>query len=133
MPSYNQASIDRYRNFAQNFFIDFENHKKSYPFKDLFFDLNIDILEKKNALDNYILKYYSKLDENNPVDASIKKNMDEYLKAFYSNFLSNPTELLGSPFLKNSKIVDIYCPVETNRVCFRKFKKKGKRNLFSEY
>ena len=124
MPSYDQASIDLCGNFAQNFFNDFENYKKSYSPKVLFFDLNFDILQKKNALDNYILKYYSKLDENHPVDA--------YLRTFYSKFLSNPTELLGSPFLKSPKIIDTYCPIKTNRVCFRRFKEKSKRNIFSK-
>ena len=69
-------------------------------------------MKRRNALDNYILKYYLKLDDKNPVDASIKRNMERYLQTLYKRFVSKPSELLGSPFFKSPQIVNIYCPAE---------------------
>lgn len=109
---YDDASIRACGNFAEDFFNNFDKYKNQYKPSVIFSDLSFDILRKKNALENYILKYYSRLDDNHPIDASIKRNMDKYLQALYKRFVSDPTELLGSPFLKSPKTVDIYCPAE---------------------
>lgn len=109
---YDEASIELCGNFAEEFFNDFNKYKDRYKPDVLFSSISFEIMKKRNALDNYILKYYSKLDDKNPVDASIKRNMDRYLKTLYTRFVSKPNELLGSPFLKSPKIVNIYCPEE---------------------
>ena len=108
--NYDEASIQLCGNFAEEFFKNFEQYKEKYKPGILFFDTNFEMLKKRNALDNYILKNYSKLNENNPAEAEIKKNMDIYLKRFYENFISHPTELIGSPFLRGPKTVETYCP-----------------------
>ena len=108
--NYDEASIDLCGNFADDFFKNFEQYRNQYKPDALFSDISFDMLKRRNALDNYILKKYSKLDEKNPLDAAIKKNMDKYLQGFYKRFISNPTELLGSPFLKSPKTVERYCP-----------------------
>ena len=110
MQNYDEASIDLCGNFAEDFFKNFEQYRNQYKPDVLFSDISFDMLKRRNALDNYILKNYSKLDENNPVDVEIKKNMDKYLQGFYKRFISNPTELLGSPFLKGPKTVERFCP-----------------------
>lgn len=107
---YDEASIELCGNFAEEFFNDFNKYKDQYKPDVLFSSISIEIMERRNALDNYILKYYSKLDDKNPVDASIKRNMDRYLQTLYKRFVSKPNELLGSPFLKSSQIINIYCP-----------------------
>lgn len=110
--NYDEASIELCGNFAENFFSNFDTLKDQIKPSELFSNLDFDTLEKKNALDNYILKYYTKLDDNNPIDATIKKNMDKYLQTLYKRFTLNPTELIGSPFLTSPKIVDTYCPTK---------------------
>lgn len=107
---YDEASIELCENFVEDFFRNFEKYRDQYKPEKLFLDASFEMLKRRNALDNYILKNYSKLDEKNPSDAVIKKNMDKYLNAFYKLFLSYPTELLGSPFLRSPKIVNMYCP-----------------------
>lgn len=107
---YDEASIKLCENFVEDFFRNFEKYRDQYKPGKLFSDASFEMLKRRNALDNYILKNYSKLDEKNPNDAVIKKNMDKYLNGFYKRFVSHPTELLGSPFLISPKIVNMYCP-----------------------
>lgn len=107
---YDEASIGLCENFVEDFFRNFEKYRDQYKPEKLFSDASFEMLKKRNALDNYILKNYFKLDGKNPNDAVIKRNMDKYLNGFYKRFVSHPTELLGSPFLKSPKIVNIYCP-----------------------
>ena len=101
---YNENAITSYENFAEDFFNNFDKYKHPQKF---FLDINVEILRKRNALDNYILKYYPKLNPKNPVDLAIKRNMDIYLQHFFKTFMSNPSELLGSPFLN---MIDTLCP-----------------------
>lgn len=110
--NYDEASIRLCGNFAEKFFTNFDTQKDQFKPSELFSNVSFDMLKKRNALDNYILKYYSRLDDKNPTDAVIKRNMNRYLKAVYKSFALNPTELIGSPFLKNSKTVDTYCPTQ---------------------
>lgn len=107
---YDEASIELCENFVEDFFRSFEKYRDQYKPEKLFSDSSFEMLKRRNALDNYILKNYSKLDEKNPNDAVIKRNMDKYLNGFYKQFVLHPTELLGSPFLKSPKIVNMYCP-----------------------
>lgn len=104
---YNENAIKSYENFAEDFFNNFDKYKKIYNPKTFFLDTSFEILRKRNALDNYILKYYSKLNLKNPVDLAIKRNMDKYLQRFFKTFMSNPSELLESPFLS---MIDTLCP-----------------------
>ena len=109
---YDEASIKLCGDFAEKFFADFDNQKDQFKPSELFFSVSFDMLKKRNALDNYILKHYSRLDDNNPADASIKSNMNRYLQALYKSFTVNPTKLIGSPFLRSPKTVDTYCPAQ---------------------
>ena len=131
LQEYDEASIRLCGNFAEEFFKNFDRYKDQYKPSVLFDSVSFEIMKKRNALDNYILKYYLKLDDRNPVDISIKRNMDRYLQTLYKRFVSRPNELLGSPFLKSPRIVNIYCPAEIQiqgkNIDFRKKVKESYR------
>ena len=101
---YDEAAIKMGGNFAENFFYNFDAYKDKFNPQTIFMGADFDTIKKRNALDNYILKYYDKVND------SVQKNMDKYLSAFYRSFLANPSELLGSPFLRSSEIVTKFCP-----------------------
>lgn len=107
---YNEGAIERRGDFAKKFFYEYENYKNEINLQTIFTTLVLDKVEKRNALNNYILKNYDTVDEN------VKKNMDRYLHAFYGKFLSDPTELLNSPFLENPEIIEKFCPQEIKSV-----------------
>lgn len=102
--NYDEPAIKMAGNFAENFFYNFDAYKDKFNAQTIFMGADFDTITKRNALDNYILKYYDKVND------SVRKNMDKYLSAFYRNFLANPSELLGSPFLRSPEIVTKFCP-----------------------
>ena len=124
---YNETAIKMTGNFAERFFKDFETYTKKYSTSEIFSSLNFENIKMRNALDNYILKNYSNLDMNNGQNAIIKRNMDRYLQAFYKRFMSYPTELLGSPFLRSPEIVDAFCPERVNVKTEGKFENRELR------
>ena len=123
---YNEADIEKSGNFAEDFFKNFDKYKEKYKPGTLFTNIRFDILTKRNALDNYILKYYSKLDITKPEEKTMKYNMDIYLNGQYKWFISHPIELLDSPFLKNEETINTYCPniTRVNGGVIESFKQK---------
>ena len=100
---YNSAAIRRKESIAKDFFNNLNKYINNPKYKPsvIFNSAKIEDIEVRNAFDNYILKEWPKLVLTSPVDKSIKKNMELYLKKFYEEFLNNPTKYLNSPFLKN--------------------------------
>lgn len=128
---YNSVAIKRKERLAESFFKYFDTFRKEkqYSSENIFESLNIENIENRNALDNYILREWPGLVATNSVDMHIKHNMQIYLKKFYGKFLSNPTNFLGSPFVKNIELIDEFCPEFSEKIVNGK---KLKRNLKGE-
>lgn len=115
---YNSAAIRRKESIAKDFFNNLNKYINNPKYKPsvIFNSAKIEDIEVRNAFDNYILKEWPKLVLTSPVDKSIKKNMELYLKKFYEEFLNNPTKYLNSPFLKNIEIIDEFCPEFSEKI-----------------
>lgn len=107
---YDEFAIEILGNLAEKFFKT-PNKNIRAEVSNLFSDMSFKGRQLKSAYENYILKNYLENVKNNPfVDETLKKNMEEYLQETYSLFVALPDIGLRSIFLKNTKMIEDFCP-----------------------